>query len=205
MRNLQIVLFVIAMVISTTQTYRHVYVKWIEPQASVLAEFKVGAESEIATAETIEELVPLFAETDRAVKAYESDPTNPPINHYERQTTEPYASRQKLEGEILAREQRTKQIVELRFYWAGGLLSIIVGAWAYRRINRWVGISGVIVGFSEMLFWTSPLVHRAWHGQEFVALINSKLTFSAITLVLLVGMWLLVARNKLLPTDQIDS
>lgn len=205
MRNFQIVLFVIAMVVSTTQTFRHVYVKWIEPTESALDQFKVGTESDIANAKTIEDLVPLFAEADRAVRAYESDSTNPRIKTYERQTTEPYATRKKLEDEIVSREQRTSQITQLRFYWAGGLFSILVGIWAYGRINRWIGISGVIVGFSEMLYWTSPLVHRSWHGQEFVSLLNNKLVFSAATLVLLVGLWLLVAKNKLLSPDRTDA
>jgi hypothetical protein len=205
MRTFQIVLFVLAMVVSTTQTFRHIYVRWIEPTESVLDQFKTGVDSEIANAETLDELVPLYAQADAKVREYEDDSANTYVEAYERQNVEPYASKRKLEREISDRENRNRQLVQLRFYWIGGLASILIGVWVYGRVNRWLGMTSVIVGFSEMLFWTSPLVHGYWQGQEFLTLLNHKLALSAITWVLLIGLWLLVAKGRVLPASVSDG
>jgi hypothetical protein len=186
------------MVIASTQTFRHAYVKWIEPTDSVLDQFKTGVDSDIATAKDISDLVDLYAAANTVVLEYEANPDNPVIEGYKQRTTPPYESRFKLREEIERRENQQKQVSELCFYWASGLISILIGLWAFRKINAWIGMSAVIVGFSEMLCWTSPLLHRTWAGNEFVTLLNYKLFLSACTWAFLIVLWLSIARGNLL-------
>ncbi len=195
MKAFQIVMFVIAMVLATTQTMRHVYVKWVISDGSVMDQFLTETESDIAAAENVEDLVPPYAAAKARVEAYEADRSNPAINGYERQTTEPYRSEYELRKEIERRENWRRQVVELWFFWAAGVVSVAVGGVVMRRINGWLGVSGILVGYAEMIFWTSPFLHRRYTGAEFEALLDIKLLLSAITVASLVVLWLLNTRG----------
>jgi len=198
MKTTLTVLFLIAMLISSTQTFRHVYVKWIEPNNSVLDEFKNEVESDIADAKNLDELVSLYREAQKKVKNYESDSSNPEIERRFRKDTEPYEAEIKIKKEIEAREYDENQLFKLCFYWSCGLISAFIGIFAFRRINKWLGLSGIIVGFSEMLCWTSPLFHNRLLSQQFEYLLNYKLLFSLTTWILLVVLWLLIEKKSLL-------
>ena len=195
MKSTLTVLFVLAMLVSSTQTFRHVYVKWIEPQGSVLDEFKDDTESNIAQAKDLAELTELYRVAYQDVKKAESDPSNPKINYSRNTIPEPYRSEQKIKREILAREHDNEQLFKLVLYWVCGLCSLFAGIVTFTRINRWLGISGIIIGFSEMLCWTSPLFHNSLRSQQFEFLLNYKLAFSTITWILLVALWLLVEKR----------
>ncbi len=198
MKAFQTVMFVIAMVLATTQTMRHVYVKWIAPGDSVLDQFQSEVESDIATARDLDDLVLLYAEAKAAVEAYEANPDNPQVEPHRMRTTEPYESEVKLKEAIERRERWQRKVGEVWFFWIAGALSIGIGAYVFRAVNAWLGMSGVLVGYAEMLFWTSPLLHRRFAGAEFETLLSIKLLLSAITLVTLVALWLLKARGLLL-------
>jgi len=197
MKAFQTVMFVIAMILATTQTMRHVYVKWVISDQSVMDQFHTETESGISAAEDLEDLLPLYAAAKDTVEAYEADPNNPVIKSYDRRTTEPYESEYKLRTEIERREDWKRQVVELWFFWTAGAISIAVGAVVLQRINGWLGISGILVGYGEMVFWTSPLLHKRYTGAEFEALLNIKLLLSAITMASLVVLWLLNTRGLL--------
>ena len=196
MKKMLTVLFILAALTSSTQTFRHIYVKWVEPRDSVLDEFKDDTESNIKDAKDVTKLTELYRDAHLAVKEYESISSNPKISYREQRTTEPYESERKIKKEIVAREHDQKQLFKLIFYWACGLTSLIVGILVSIKINRWLGVSGIIIGFSEMLCWTSPLFHNRLLSKEFEYLLNYKLAFSVITWVLLIVFWLLIVEKK---------
>lgn len=198
MKAFQTVMFVIAMVLATTQTMRHVYVKWIAPGDSVLDQFQSEVESDIATARDLDELVQLYADAKADVEAYEANPDNPQVEPHRMRTTEPYESEVKLKEAIERRERWQRKVGEVWFFWIAGAISIGIGAYVFRAVNAWLGMSGVLVGYAEMLFWTSPLLHRRFAGAEFETLLSIKLLLSAITLVSLIALWLLKSRGLLL-------
>ena len=68
MKRLQITLFVIAFVILGTQSFRHLYVKWIEPRSSVLDSFRVPVDTAIASATSLGELVAMYEQAHSAVQ-----------------------------------------------------------------------------------------------------------------------------------------
>jgi len=199
------VLFVLAMLISTTQTFRHVYVKWVEPHGSVLDQFKDGVESDIARAKSLEELVELYADAQKAVTAYEADTTNPKIRINERQHTEPYKSEQKIRNEIEAREYDANQLFKLWFYWVCGLFSLGLGVLTFFKVNRWLGVSGMIIAFTEMLCWTSPLFHTRLLSQQFEYLLNYKLVFSFVTWGLIIILWLFIEKYDVLAQRKLQD
>ena len=192
MKNLQITLFVIAFAILGTQSFRHVYVKWIEPRSSALDQFRDAVDTAIAAVATLDELVTLYEQAHTAVQQYESKPGNPEILLHERRETEPYASELKLEQQIQEWEARTKGIFQLRFFWSIGLFSVVLGIWSHKQWNAWLGMAAIIAGFSEMAYWTSPLARSFGAMPEFERLLTNKLALSFISWALLVTLWVLV-------------
>ena len=198
MRATLIVLFIIAMLTSTTQTFKHAYVKWVEPTSSVLDEFKNEVESDISNAKNLNDLVVLYKAAEGEVEKYESNSSNPVIEFHNKRDTEPYKSEIKIKTEIENREFDKNQLYKLWFYWLCGMVSLIIGVFTYKNINNWLGLSGIIVGFTEMLCWTSPLFHTHLLSQQFEYLLNYKLIFSFITWILLITLWLFIEKRNFL-------
>ena len=85
-------------------------------------------------------------------------------------------------------EGKSREISKLRFYWLLGFVFLLLGYSAYRWLNEWLGLSGVIVGFSEMIFWASPSAYFPFLGsREFERLLHNKLVLALITFALLVA------------------
>lgn len=188
MRGLKITLFVLGLLTMGTQTFRHVYVKWIEPSGSVLDAYQAEVEEDIAASDDLDELTAHFEKAHEARKAYETDHQDVPA--YQRLGVKAFDDEQKLRAAIKRVEGQRKSIFDLWFYWLCGLASIVLGILAYRRVNRWLGMAGMITGFSEMAWWTSPL-WRTWGPQgEFDRLLTMKLLLSFVSLALLIAIWL---------------
>jgi hypothetical protein len=193
MRKLQITLFVISMVFSSTQTFRHVYTKWLEPKTSVLDKYDEKIEKDIYESKSINELLALYDTAHKKVEAYEKDETNTEIEEHEKRHNEPYKTKIKIQNSIQKWESYELQISKLRFFWFCGLLSAIVGFIIYNRLNGWVGMVGIITGFSEMIFWTCPTIIGIFGARfEFERLLNNKLFFSIVTWFLLLVAWFLL-------------
>jgi len=194
MRVFQTVVFVIVMILTTTQTMRHVYLKWVAPDGSVLDQFQTETESGIAAARSLDELIPLYAAAKAKVDAHEADPSNPRLAPYQQRTTEPFESEIKLREAIERREAWQRKLVELWFFWIAGAFGVAIGIVVLRKVNEWLGMSGILVGYAEMAYWTSPLVDRQYRGAEFEGLLDIKLLLSAITMISLIVLWLVSRR-----------
>ena len=201
MRPAIIVLFVVAMVISTTQTFRHIYVKFLEPQGSILDQFRSETDIGISDAGDLEELAILYADANNMVKEYEDDSTKPIVEHHNRNSVSPYKERGKIEKEIRNREYDQRQLSKLWFFWGGGLIGLVLGIVSFNLVNKWLGFAMIVTGFSEMLVWTSPLFHNRILSYQFEHLLNAKLSLSVITWLVLLGVWLLIEKKGLLRND----
>jgi hypothetical protein len=195
-RALQTTLFVIVLLVLSTQTFRHVYVRWFEPTASVLDEFLDPVENEISESEDLAELRTLYAKA-HAARA-ESEAGKPlSVVDLERRTDRPvYAEEREIREAIERLEEQGRSISRLWFYWLCGLGSIVVGLVAYARVDRWLGMAGIIAGFVEMAVWTSPLWRARGPQGAFEHLLALKLALSATSMALLVSLWLWSARSR---------
>jgi len=191
MRGLKITLFILGMLLLGTQTFRHVYVKWIEPTGSALDAYREEVDEDIAASQDLDELLVLYEKAREARKEFEdSHPDFTPEQRYSQKTRVIFEKEQKLEHAIRQLEAQSKSLFDLHFYWICGLLSVVLGLLAYCRINRWLGMAGMITGFTEMAFWTSPLWRSGGPQGEFDKLLTTKLVLSLTTLALLIGIWL---------------
>lgn len=201
MRGLQITLFILGLMLLGTQTFRHIYVKWIQPTGSVLDAYRTETEDEIVASKDLDDLVAVYDEAHKKVEAHEKTNDTSELPPWQRWEEEPYKSKHEAEQAIEQWEAQSRSIFELRFYWLVGLASIMLGIIAYKRVNRWLGMVGIITGFVEMIVWTSPL-WRAWGPQgAFDRLLNEKLILSLLAVALLITLWLVHVRRGGLARD----
>ena len=186
MKALLRTLAILASLFLVVQTIRHAYVLWLEPRASVLDRFDRPLKDEIAAAASVEDILrrydPVRKEVDR-IKA-ERRAADPKATFSDEGEAEPFKSEAELRQAITNWEERAKEIHALRFYWLVGLILVAAGGLTYLRGSRWLGITLLIVGFSEIIYWTTPSFFGAG-VQEFDRLVANKLTLSAVSLVLL--------------------
>lgn len=197
MRSLQATMFVLVMLVLSTQTFRHVYVKWIEPRGSVLDEFREPVEKDIDESRSLDELKARYAKAHAAQKTYEAGKPLSELDLARRTGREAYREEEELRQAIERVEGQNKETFQLWFYWLCGLVSAALGLAAYARLNPWIGMVGLITGFVEMAVWTSPLWRSRGPQGGFERLLTLKLALSAASMVLLLGLWLWSQRRDL--------
>jgi hypothetical protein len=179
-------LAILASLFLVVQTIRHAYVLWLEPRTSVLDKFDQPLKDEIAAATSVEELVrryePMRKEADR-IKA-ERRAADPKAHFEDEREVEPFRSEATLRQAISSWEQRAKEMFSLRFYWLVGFTLSALGVAAYRREHRWLGTTLLIIGFSEIIYWTTPTFFSGGI-QEFDRLVENKLALSLASVVVL--------------------
>src|SRR5262245_26128286 len=113
MITLQKVLFVIALLLFSTQTVRHIYVRCLEPTGSVLDRFEPPVNEDIKKANSLDELIPLYEVSYHQVEAANAsaremvDSNGLPINKEE---TEPYKTEKLLKEAIQDWENKSKEL-----------------------------------------------------------------------------------------------
>lgn len=190
MRSLQATLFVLVMLVLSTQSFRHVYVKWIEPTGSVLDEFREPVDEDIASSKSLDELKAMYAKARAGRKDFEKDKPLREVDLAKRTNREVYRGEDELREAISRVEDQNRDLSRLWFYWLCGLLSVVLGLGAYLRVNPWVGMVGLITGFVEMAVWTSPLWRSHGPQGSFDRLLTVKLVLSFTSMGLLVALWL---------------
>lgn len=192
MNALQKTLGIIAFLILSSQTVRHTYVRWFEPRASVLDKYDKPLKDEIASATSIDELLRHYDPVRKQVDAakQELSKAGKKLTYEEEKDVEPYKSEHALREAITEWEEKSKEIHEIRFFWLIGLAFFVLGLLTYRKVSRWFGLTLLIAAFTEFIYWTSPTFLGA-NTREFDRLLGHKLTFSVISLILLiVVIWL---------------
>jgi len=186
MKALQRTLAILASLFLLVQTVRHAYVMWLEPRVSLLDKYDQPLKDEIAAAASVDELLrryePIRKAADR-IKA-ERRAADPKARFEDERDAEPFKSEQALRTAISSWEERAKEIHALRFYWLVGLALVGLGATLHFRTNRWIGVTLLTVGFSEMVYWTSPTI-LGTSTREFDRLLGHKLMLSLASLILL--------------------
>lgn len=199
MKTFQVILVIVgtyALFHITVQSFRHVFVLLVEPRTSVLDKYE-PAERELTESHNLDDLVARYDEARQRVAKWEQGKTADQIE--EQHWREPYASTDRLKQAVATWEQHHRQIRELHFYWWGGLICLVAGIAGCRRIHPLLGFAFLLIGFAEMIYWTSP-AFRGWSsGDEFERLVQWKLLYSLATLGLLLTAW----RRVILPRIEI--
>ena len=60
----------------------------------------------------------------------------------------------------------------------------------YWKMNRWVGMAFLAAGGTEMIWWTSPSIGWGHRIVEYERLLNNKIFFTNLSLIVIIGTWL---------------
>jgi len=149
MNGLRITLFVIALVTLASQTFRHAYVRWLEPRTSVLDKYGTQTEQQILAAKSLQELVALYDAARTKMKDYEKahpgvsgEPSFQPSSEYVKLTRD----EESLKNAINEWEQKSKDVHELWHFWIAGMVAFLIASFASLRGDRWVVIALLILG-----------------------------------------------------------
>ena len=187
MKPLLKTLAIVAFVSLLVQTVRHAYMLWFEPRGSVLDKYDQPVKSEIASAVSLDELQRRYDPVRKQVDELSKTSSAPA---YEQAQKEPYKTEQTLRQAIVEWEEKSKEIRAIRLYCLVAAALFVMGLLAYKKLNRWLGITLLIAAFAEFIYWTSPTFIGP--TREFDRLLANKLALSIVSLMFLVGaIWLL--------------
>jgi len=183
---LQKTLAIVALLVLVSQTVRHAYVLWLEPRNSVLDKYDRPLKDEISAATSLDQLLSRYDQAHTAAEAArkEAEKNEQPNPEYKLAQTEPFKSERALHEAISQWEARSKEIHALRFYWLVGVALSALGMLIYILRRRWLGLTFLIAGFTEIIYWTSP-TFLGISTREFDRLLGYKLVFSVLSLALL--------------------
>ena len=194
MRALEKTVVILVFLALISQTIRHGYMLWIEPRGSVLDKYDKPRKSEIDAATSLDELVrryePVQKQVEEARQARakaaaqnKEDSGVTTVSYLDEMRVEPFKSENELRQAIHDWEAKAREIRELRFFWTIALVVLVLGMVLYRK-NRWFGLTLIIAGLAEFIYWTSPTFFGG--TREFDRLLWNKLLFTLVSLVLLI-------------------
>lgn len=184
------------MIIVTTQTIRHSYVRGFYNDHSVLDEFENDVTLEIKSSESLDSLLAQYEKSHNVVADFEKDKTEEELRESFRELNKLQSVESEYERAIKDWESKEEKIRELIVFWLAGFLIIIVGVFLYSKNYKWVGLSLILSGIIEMIWWSSPSIANQGASIEFYKLLNMKLIFSIITFIVLSLMWILYRRDS---------
>ena len=209
MKALKTTVLIFASFVLTTQAVRHVYVRYVEPRTSVLDSFdETTAKRAIQNATALSDLVQQYAPARKQVDLLDSDlkkelsqQTRDEYYMYEQKWREDHKQEYERESDLKVAiqdwENRSKEILELRVFWTFGLALFLIGIFLQGRGFSWLGMSLLIPGIVEMIWWTSPSFRFVGSPLEFDRLLNNKLMFTLATIAIILIWWNLTHRMNI--------
>ena len=209
MRVLQITGFLLVILALATQTVRHICVYYVAKQPSVLEKYeKTDTRRVVREAASLEELLALYdpagkhedelnamlKEAKAAAKTM--DERNFVEEKFREAHQEEYSRARQLRAAIEDWEHKNEQVFELHFFWAFGIGLFVLGAVLVARGWTWLGMSFIIPGVVEMLWWTSPSISFSGCPVEFDRLLWNKIALSLVTLTVIIVAWVLNERKN---------
>jgi hypothetical protein len=189
MRNLKITFFLIGMLIVTSQTVRHLYVRVYYDIPSVLDKYDDEIDKKIKHSSSLDTLLLHFDKAYNEVIVFEKDKTEEELKEVNKNRDEPYNSKTKYKKAIRDWEKKEEKIHEVIVFWIVGLILVLLGSLIYYRKGKWLGLSLIIVGFVEMIWWSSPSISTSGSHIEFLKFLNIKLFLSLISISILIVLW----------------
>ncbi|MEK6699280.1 MAG: hypothetical protein AABZ10_09590 [Nitrospirota bacterium] len=206
MKALKITVFLLAVLVLTTQFVRHIYVRYLEPRSSVLDTYEqTETKKAIKGAASLDELVSRYDaakkridELDKQRKKAEAnkskDDRDVLRDKFGEEHKEDYERESDLKAAIQEWEQRSREIYELRVFWLFGFAFFLAGAILLVKGREWPGMAFIVSGIVETIWWTSPSFRFAGSPLEFERLLMNKLVFTVITLGLIIAAWVMQER-----------
>ncbi len=188
MRGLKLTVFILAFLCLVAELVRHTYIRWVENYTSVLDKYET-VRSEIKEAPSLAALEKLYAEELEKEKVAQQSAGRPFVPPGRSGAISAGSPLFPLREAITDWERRENQIRELRYFWAGGFVCLLLALVCHWRGLQWLSITLQATGFAEMTWWTSPSFNLGGAAREFMRLLDNKIAFTALALALLLTFW----------------
>ena len=182
----------------TTQTVRHAYVRIFYDRPSVLDKYEDETDLEIRSTVSLESLLKQYDKVYNDVIEFEKGKTEEELNSINIYGNEHYVSKSKYKDAIVDWEAKEEMIHEVIVFWIIGFLLISIGSYLYFKKSKWIGLSIIIPGIIQMIWWSSPSMSVSGAHVEFLKFLNAKLIFSLITFFILIVMWSLFNKEEII-------
>ena len=178
------------MLIVLTQTVRHLYVRCYYDRPSVLEKYHDNEiDKQIKKSVSLDSLLIKYDIAFNDVKEFEKGKTKIEIDSLKRIDDKLYETKLSYKDAIEdweAKENKTHEVIR---FWMSGLILISIGSFFYYKRNKWFGLSLIITGLVELIWWSSPDLTLSGATLEFLKYLNVKLILSSITLFILILLW----------------
>ena len=198
MKGLQITFLIIFGSILSVQAIRHVHLYAYGFEESILASYQefFGMKKEIQLEASTDELLAEYeASTEKIKQLRDSDPTKM-IRQMRQENAELFARSDALGKELRQREARARELRDIWLFSIAGYVLIGLGSLLYARGYDWVGMSLILPGFLELVWWSAPSFSVGGALQEYDLLLVNKIILTVIAFVLIYTLWLVSRRKK---------
>jgi hypothetical protein len=198
MRGFQTTLLIIACGVLTTQFVRHVHVYAIGYEESILAPADVYYEvqEEVRLEESTGELMTEYEQLEAQIEALKQEDPSREQFVLRQENPELFARHSALASELRQRESVTREIRDTWIFSGAGLVLISMGAFAYARGYGWVGMSLVVPGILELMWWSAPSFTLGGAVREYDTLLMNKIILTVLALALVYALWFFAQRMR---------
>ena len=201
MKAFQTTLLILFAAVLTTQAIRHVHLYVIgyeEPYAVTAQGFPQEQER---LEEPTDDLMAELEDTRRQIdELKKEDPSKQPYV-LQQEHPELFARNSALAMELNERQRINSEIRDLWIFSVAGLILLASGARLYSVGREWVGMSLIVPGFLELMWWSSPSFTMGGAVQEFDVLLINKIILTIVSIVLLYLFWSAARRRDAMPSD----
>lgn len=198
MKKFQTTFFVILASALCIQAIRHVHLYFYGAEESVVEQFDefYGMKHDIELEGSTDDLLAEYETTQEKLSELAgSGQTGTP---YELRARDPelYERHDKLRMELTQREMQTRQLRDAWQFSIAAYVLILIGALLYMRGHAWVGMSLVLPGMLELVYWSSPSFTLGGAVREYELLLMNKIVLTTIALAALYALWALSGHAK---------
>lgn len=191
-----IVILIIAISALSVQTVRHAYLRWIQPQSSILEKYNPTLKNKIKEADSLESLDKEYAKIKKEVEIAEGEMKDS-AREMNRLNKEPFKTERELQTAIKNWERHSAEIRQTRFFWTCGLILSFAGLLLFIKCP-WLGLSFIIAGISQMIWWVSPSFSYNEASSEYHRMLENKFFLSLSTFIFVIVLWFLFKKYSTL-------
>ncbi len=203
MKGFQITFLILFGCALSTQAIRHIHVYAIGYEESIIAATGPFYEftEEVRLEESTEELLEEYEATSEEIRQLRETESGTEIYQLRQQNAELFARNDALSLELNERQTIQREIRDLWIFSVAGLVLIGLGSLLYVRGYEWVGVSLVLPGFLELMWWSAPSFTLGGAVREYDTLLVNKIVLTIISFVLLYTLWRLANRQRMKDGD----
>ena len=174
----------------------HVYAIGFEESILAPAEAFYEMKEKVRLEASTDELLAEYETTkEKIARLHESAPTKD-LFTVRQENAELFARSGALASELRERQTIKKEIRDIWIFSVAGLVLIGAGCLYYVRGYEWTGMSLILPGFLELLWWSAPSFTLGGAVREYDLLLINKIVLTIISFALMYTLWSIAQRKR---------